>query len=128
MILYPPNPTSKSSIYLFTLNSEGFGFDDLMMQISKKKTLRKVQKKSPEVQAQHIMRSAAEKIHVAFRELKRDSITITAEFVELVMTEALSSLIQLKYDIYDDDSEFYFQLRGRTKKDAGVSNDYDVLV
>lgn len=58
-----------------------------------------------EVQVQHIMRSAAEKIYGAIREYNRDPIAITAGLVSLVMTEALKSLSYLKhaYDCDDDD-------------------------
>ncbi|KAF8814005.1 hypothetical protein BYT27DRAFT_7083022 [Phlegmacium glaucopus] len=87
--------------------------------------------KSAEVEAQQIMRSAAEKIHIAFRELNQDSISNTANFVFLVLKEAVESLIDLVQDSEDDDdsdTKYTFQLiRDHTKKDAGVLKDYEVL-
>jgi len=89
---------------------------------------------SAEVEAQHIMRSAAEKIHVAFRELNQDSIANTANYVFLVLKEALESLMTLVQDTDDDDddsdsdSKYTFQLiRDHTKKDPGVLKDYETL-
>lgn len=87
---------------------------------------------SAETEAQHIMRSAAEKIHAAFRELNQDSISNTANFVFLVLKEAVESLINLVQDSDDDDDDsdtrYTFQLiRDHTKKDAGVLKDYEVL-
>ena len=79
------------------------------------------------------MRLAAEKIHGAVWELNRDSIVTTAEFVMVVMQEALKNLIDLLYDGDDDDegedniSRFVIQNHNDTKKDAGVSKDYEVL-
>ena len=58
--------------------------------------------KSVEVQMQHIMRSAAEKIHGAFREYNRDSIA-TAELVSLVIEEAFKSLLDLMHDCDEAD-------------------------
>ena len=114
----------------FALNSEEAEqiFNDFMMQIIKKKTKRG-STKSVEVRAQDIMRLAAEKIHGAFRELNQDSIVITAEFVMLVMQEALKSLTELLYDDDEDDSLYKFTLhiRDHAKKDAGASKDYEVL-
>jgi len=55
-------------------------------------------RKSGEVQAQHIMRSAAEKIHNAFRELNRDSFPLTAGVVVNVIGEAMNSLVLLMGD------------------------------
>jgi len=87
---------------------------------------------SAEVEAQHIMRSAAEKVHVAFRELNQDSIANTANYVFLVLRDALESLINLVQDTDDDDNDgdgkYTFQLiRDHTKKDPGVLKDYEVL-
>ena len=79
------------------------------------------------------MRLAAEKIHGAVRELNRDSIVTTAELVMVVMQEALKNLIELLYNGDDDDEEednisrFVIQNHNDTKKDAGVSKDYEVL-
>ena len=116
-------------LFLSYLNTEEIEkyVNDMVMQISTKKT-KEVSEKSVEVQAQHIMRSAAEKVHGAFQELKRDSIITTADFVALVMDEAIRSLIYAVYgdDDDDDSTEFNFQIRDRTK-DAGVSKDYNVL-
>lgn len=87
--------------------------------------------KSAETQAHDIMRSAAEKIHNAFRELNQDSIANTTNFVFLVLKEAVESLIDLVQDSDDDDdgdTKYTFQLiRDHTKKDAGVLKDYEVL-
>jgi hypothetical protein len=88
--------------------------------------------KSAEAEAQHIMKSAAEKIHIAFRELNQDSIANTANFVFLVLKEAIGSLIDLVQDSDDDDDDddtkYTFQLiRDHTKKDPGVLKDYEVL-
>ena len=122
----------KKLFLSFTSNSEEGEqiFNDLMMRISKKKT-KEGSKISPEVEAQHIMKLAAEKIHGALRELNRDSIVITAEFVMLVMQEALRSLIELMYDGDDEDgnydSKFIIRIRNDTKMDVGVSTDYEVL-
>ena len=52
-------------------------------------------KLSAEVQAQHIMRSAADKIHDAFRELNRDSYANTGIFVMDVLREADNRLLRL---------------------------------
>ena len=102
---------------------------DLLMRIKESK---EGSKESVEVQMQRIMRLAAEKIHGAFRELKQDSVVNTAEFVMLVMNEALKSLIDLMYDgddDYEDDTPLskYFQIRNRTIKDVGALKDYEVL-
>ena len=58
---------------------------------------------SAEFQAQHIMRSAAEKIHGAFRELNRDSYGTTVLFVMDVMVQATNSLSNLLQDCLDED-------------------------
>ena len=84
-----------------------------------------------EIQAQEIMRKAANQIHKAFQELNDDSISATANFVLLVMKEALEALIELVQDAEDDDSDskYTFQLiKDRSKKDpAAVLKDYEVL-
>ena len=55
---------------------------------------------SAEVQAQHIMRSAAEKVHIAFQESNKDSFVVFE-----VINEAFGSLLGLMHDcISDDDS------------------------
>jgi hypothetical protein len=87
---------------------------------------------SVEAEAQRIMRSAAEKIHGAFRDLKHDSITDTTAFVHLAFVEAFEGLIDLVPDREDDDDDggtrYPFQLsRNHTKKDAGGLKDYDAL-
>ena len=51
-----------------------------------------------QVQAQGIMRSAAEKIHGAFRELNRDSYGHTMKFVVEVIKEADNGLLRLMRD------------------------------
>ena len=115
--------------FALTISSEEVDqyFNNLMMQIIKTKTM-KNSKKSAEVQAQHIMRSAAEKIHDALQELNQDSIVTTAEFVMLVILEALGSLVDLSYDSDDDDDvSKLFRIRNHIEKDAGVSTDYEVL-
>lgn len=86
--------------------------------------------KSAEIKAQEIMRSAAEKIHTAFRDLNQDSISDTSNLVFTTLNDALESLINLIEDLDDDDSDtkFTFQLiRNNTKKDAAVLKDYEVL-
>ena len=86
--------------------------------------------KSAEIRAQEIMRSAAEKIHTAFRDLNQDSISDTSNLVFTTLNDALESLINLIEDLDDDDSDtkFTFQLiRNNTKKDAAVLKDYEVL-
>ena len=83
-------------------------FKGMMTQIIKTKD---GSTKSAEVQVQHIMRSAAEKIHVAFREFNRDSIAITAKLVTLVIEEACKSLLDLMDDRVDVDySSPYWKL------------------
>jgi len=68
---------------------------DIMMGIFKKDT-EIGSKISAEVQAHHIMRSAAEKIHGAFRELNRDSPhATTAIFVMDVIRESETRLFRL---------------------------------
>lgn len=52
---------------------------------------------SAEVQAQDVMRSAAEKIHGVVREFNRDSVASTANLVSLV-EEAIESLCYLTRD------------------------------
>jgi hypothetical protein len=61
--------------------------------------------KSAEVQAHHIMRSAAEKIHVAFRESNRESLMRTPVFVTKAMTAALHSFNDLIKQIGHDDND-----------------------
>lgn len=82
-------------------------------------------------QAHEIMRKAAEQIHTAFQELNEDSISATANFVLLVMKEALENLIELIQDAEDDDGDtkYAFQLiKDRSRKDPGaVLKDYEVL-
>ncbi|KAF8971930.1 hypothetical protein BDZ97DRAFT_1153950 [Flammula alnicola] len=86
---------------------------------------------NPELQGHRIMRTAAEQIHVAFQELNQDSISNTANFVLLVMRDALEGLIELVQDTEDDDSDskYTFQLiRDHSKKDPGaVLKDYESL-
>jgi hypothetical protein len=97
-------------------------FKETMMWIIKKKT----KEGSNEVRAQHIMRLAAEKIHGAFRELKRDKVVTTSEFVIQVILEAMSSLIDLMDDDDDDDDgsfRYAFRIRDHSMKDAGASKD-----
>ena len=79
---------------------------------------------SAEIEAQRIMRSAAEKIHGALQELNQGSISKTAAFVYAVFKEAVKALIDLVPDKGVDDIQF---IRNHTKKDAGVLKDYEVL-
>ena len=58
---------------------------------------------SAEFQAHYIMRSAAEKIHVTFRELNRDTYSATVLSVMCVMQEAMDSLAQLLQSCIDED-------------------------
>ena len=62
---------------------------------------------SAEVQMHQIMRSAAEKIHGAFRKFNRDSsvTSTTAIFVNRVIWEAKISLLHLMKDCIDEDSK-----------------------
>jgi hypothetical protein len=53
---------------------------------------------SAEVQAHQIMRSAAEKIHVAFQELNRDSYFKTERLVRVAILKAYGSLVRLVID------------------------------
>ena len=102
-------------------------FNELMMHIIKAKT-KKDSKKSAQVQAQHIMRLAAEKIHSAFQELNRDSVATTAQFVLVVMRGALESLVDLCHDADgDDDGSRFFQIRNHIAEEAGVSNEYEIV-
>lgn len=108
----------------FTGNSEE-KFNTLMSMMKKN---------NYEAEAQHIMRSAAEKIHSVMRELKQDSIVIVSEFVTLVMQEAIHRLIILMYesiaaefdkeDVIIPMSSFY--ISDNIKEDAGVT-DYEPL-
>jgi hypothetical protein len=118
------HPLTK--LYLsFTHNTEEIeeNFNNMMMRIIKKKT----KEGSNEVRAQHVMRLAAEKIHGAFRELNRESVVTTSEFVKLVMQEALTNLIELLYDSSSSKFTFPFYIRDHTRKDAGVSKVYEAL-
>ncbi|KAF8902252.1 hypothetical protein CPB84DRAFT_1729146 [Gymnopilus junonius] len=84
----------------------------------------------PQVEAHRIMRHAAEQIHNAFVELDQDSIANTANFMLLVMQDALDGLIDLVQNVDDDsDSKYTFQLiRDHSKKDPGaVLKDYESL-
>jgi hypothetical protein len=81
-----------------------------------------------EIQAHHIMRLAAEKIHGAIQELNQDSVVTTAEFVKLVWTDALRSLLELMYGSDDDDDVTkLFRISNHSKKDAGILKDYELL-
>ena len=108
----------------FTLMSEeetDKHFNELMVQIIKQNT-KKGTEKAAAVKAQHIMRLAAEKIHVAFRELNRDSIATTAKFMQVVIREAWIGLANLlPNDDHNSSPKHALQL------DAGISKDYEVL-
>jgi len=84
-----------------------------------------------EGEAHRIMRNAAEQIHYAFQDLNQESISNTANFVLLVIKDALEGLIELVQDSEDDDSDskYTFQLiRDHSKKDPGsVLKDYESL-
>ena len=82
---------------------------------------------SAEVQALHIMRSAAEKIHDALRDVNRDSFLITAQFVFLVMQEAGGSLLDLLTDDDDDGDSSENDLKLVHNKNDTFSKDYEVL-
>lgn len=56
-----------------------------------------------EVQAQKIMRSAAEKVHDAFRELNRDSFAKTAILVLNVLSQANIGLAHLEADCINEE-------------------------
>lgn len=81
---------------------------------------------SAEVQALQIMRTAAEKIHGAFRELHPDSFVITAKFGLLVMKDAAGSLEDLALDGSGFFRKYNIQLI-RDKEDARVLKDYEIL-
>ncbi|KAF9528140.1 hypothetical protein CPB83DRAFT_358655 [Crepidotus variabilis] len=84
-----------------------------------------------EVEAHGIMRTAAEQVHAAFENLHQESISNVANYVLLVMRDALEKLIDLVQDSEDDDSDskYTFQLiRDHSKKDpASVLKDYESL-
>jgi hypothetical protein len=102
-------------------------FNELMKHLKEMKT-KKGSEKSLEIQAHHIMRLAAKKIHCAIQELNQDSIVTTAEFVMLVWIEAVNSLIELTHDNDNDDGiSKFFRIINHSKKDPGVSKDYEVL-
>jgi hypothetical protein len=67
---------------------------EIMMEFLKLETER-VPEISAEVQAHQIMRSAAEKIHVAFRESNRDSFVETSRLVRGAIFEAEAGLLRL---------------------------------
>jgi hypothetical protein len=115
----------------FTGNPEEV-INNLMTEMMKKKN--KDGSRKHEVEAQHIMRSAAEKIHGVIRELKQDTTVIASEFVALVMRQAVHRLVDLVYDSVasdEDDDDFIpmsaFHIRDNTREDAGVSTDYEPL-
>jgi hypothetical protein len=75
-------------------------FEDIM-HIIKTKT-EEGSTRPAEVQAHYIMRSAAEKIHGAFREMYQDSDSVatykrTSNFVTLVMIEAMADIFVICY-------------------------------
>ena len=76
-------------------------FKDIMKNVKVRSRLRTKEgsTNSPEVQAQHIMRSAAEKIHIAFQELNMDSFVVFG-----VINEAFDSLLDLIHGDGHDDS------------------------
>jgi len=76
-------------------------FNNLMRKLS----MKAVDGSMKSVEIQNIMRMTAEKIHGAFRELKRDSVMDTANVVFNVMEEALSRLLDLIKDGDDDDKD-----------------------
>ena len=98
-------------------------FNDVM-DIIKRKT--KDSNKSAEIRAQHIMRLAAEKIHGALRESNRDSMAITANFVNFVIQEAGTSLLKLLLED-DDISSLKSMSQNRNNTDVGVSKDHEVI-
>lgn len=83
-----------------------------------------------EGEAHNIMKTAAEQVHTAFQNLQQESISDVANYVLLVMRDALEKLIDLVQDSEDDsDSKYTFQLiRDHSKKDpASVLKDYESL-
>lgn len=83
-----------------------------------------------EGEAHSIMRNASEQVHLAFENLQQQSISDVANYVLLVMKDALEKLIDLVQDSEDDsDSKYAFQLiRDHSKKDpASVLKDYESL-
>ena len=100
-------------------------FKDMMGFINKRSMEGSIH--SSEIQAQHIMKTAAEKIHTAFQELNRDSFVVTARFVFQVMKEAVDGLVDLIHDREGEGDFARFTLqRKRDKKDGGLK-DYEVL-
>jgi len=87
--------------------------NDLMTRIA---VANKTKKNSGiETEAQNIIRRAAETIHGAFQELKRDSIVTTSEFVLDVLLVALKDLTILSFDVDVDDSpDFTSSIRDHT--------------
>jgi hypothetical protein len=78
-----------------------------MMQILKRTEKGSIE--FAEVQAQHIMRSAAEKVHGAFRDLNRDPFKTTHLAID-VMLKAIHDLVELINDFRvnneEDNSEY----------------------
>ena len=81
-----------------------------------------------EAEALRIMRSTAEKIHGALRDLNQDSF----KFVLLVMTEAMQSLLDLMLQVVvsvegDDGESSRFHLKLKRDKSDGGLKDYEIL-
>ena len=95
----------------FRLESEEEEVDRVftsMMQLFKMR-VEKGSKISAEVQAQHIMRSAAEKIHIAFRGLNQNSIGDAEQTALIATVEAMQSLLELMDDCHNEDKYLPFE-------------------
>ena len=105
--------------------------DELFKELERLLKLSADSNPGAETQALLIMRNAAEKIHAAFLEIDQDALANSANFILLVMRDALDSLIDLVQNVEDDESDtkYTFQLiRDHSKKDAGaVLKDYESL-
>jgi len=112
---FTPNPEDAEKI-----------FDHIMTQILNNRT-KKDSKTFADIRIHQIMKSAAERIHNALRELDHDSIPTTAQLVMDVMNEALISLMDLSHYSDDDNGSKYHQIRNNVEKDVEVTKDYEVL-
>jgi hypothetical protein len=89
--------------------------DEIFEQLTQffKGKIEKGSKKPIDVEGQHIMKSAAEKIHGNFRDIKPGSFTVGVNFARNVMNEAMVDLMGL-YDKIDYEGSL--QLNRNTKK------------
>ena len=106
---------------------------DAMMTVVNNRKIEGLSKMDAEAQVHQIMRSAAEKIHGAIRDLGDDSESIVeaAKVVSLVKDVALNSIVDL---MFKDETirDYTVQIRDsdqkiQNKMDAGISTEYEVL-